>query len=61
MRLYIQLERTQCLARDITAVANDLIAGKDLDAVITAARLPLEKTLYSTARLAEPEDLDNRA
>lgn len=43
VRNYIQLDRTQCLAHDVTAVANELIAGKDLDAVITAARAPLEK------------------
>jgi hypothetical protein len=57
-RNYVQLDRTQCLARDVTAVANELIAGKDLDAVITAARGPLEKTLYSMVKLAEPEDLN---
>ena len=57
VRHYIQSESTQCLAGDVTAVANDLIAGKDLDAVITAARGPLEKTIYSRIRLAEPEDL----
>jgi hypothetical protein len=58
-RGYIERETTICIGRDrdLTELANDLIAGGDLTEVISAARLPLDKTLYAEIRLPEPEDL----
>jgi hypothetical protein len=46
-----------CLPGDLNAIAKDLIAGDDLTKVISAARLPLEKGLYSGMHLPEPDDI----
>jgi hypothetical protein len=56
-RLYVQQDRTICLPGDLTAIAKDVIAGGDLAKIVSADRLPLEKSLYAQLRLAEPDDL----
>jgi hypothetical protein len=57
-RGFIEREGTICLEGDLTAIANRLISGSDLTQEITAARLPLEKTLYRSMKLPESGDLE---
>jgi hypothetical protein len=46
-----------CLPGDLNAIARNLIAGDDLTKVISAARLPLEQSLYSSLHLPEIDDI----
>jgi len=57
-RRYIQREGLICISGDLTAVAKELIAGGNLREVISEARRPLDKTIYSALRLPEPADLE---
>jgi hypothetical protein len=57
-RRYIEREGLICMAGDVTAVAKELIAGGDLRQVISAARVPLEKSVYSALRFPETGDLE---
>jgi len=57
-RRYIEREGLICMAGDVTAVAKELIAGGNLREVISAARVPLEKSVYSALRFPETGDLE---